>query len=190
MSAEAAQNLFDLAPMPQRPRKPRPPKAPGAFLTIGELAEQLQIEQHVLRFWESKFPQIQPVKRAGGRRYYRPDDVELLGRIQVLLYRDGYTIRGVQNLLNDADAVTEAAKPMRHNLALLESKTLEYRRRVEMASVLAGAQAASEQMLDDAGQEPQHGAAATTLTEYMKIPRQSLSNLVDELVKLRRLIDA
>ena len=77
-------------------------KAPGAFRTIREVSEELGVPQHVLRFWESRFGQVRPLKRAGGRRYYRPEDVELLRRIQRLLYQDGYTIRGVQKLLRDS----------------------------------------------------------------------------------------
>jgi DNA-binding transcriptional MerR regulator len=76
-------------------------KAPGAFRTIREVSEELGVPQHVLRFWESRFGQVRPLKRAGGRRYYRPEDVELLRRIQELLYQDGYTIRGVQKLFRD-----------------------------------------------------------------------------------------
>ncbi len=76
-------------------------KAPDAFRTISEVAADLDLPQHVLRFWESKFPQVRPLKRAGGRRYYRPDDVELLRAIQRLLYKDGYTIRGVQRILRE-----------------------------------------------------------------------------------------
>ncbi len=76
-------------------------KAPDAFRTISEVAAELELPQHVLRFWESKFPQVRPLKRAGGRRYYRPDDVELLRAIQRLLYKDGYTIRGVQRILRE-----------------------------------------------------------------------------------------
>ena len=82
-------------------RDSRPDKAPGAFRTIREVAEELGVPQHVLRFWESRFGQIRPLKRAGGRRYYRPEDVDLLKRIQGLLYQDGYTIRGVQKLFRD-----------------------------------------------------------------------------------------
>mgnify|MGYP006196602493 CR=1 FL=1 len=74
-------------------------KSPDAFCTISEVAEILETPAHVLRFWESRFPQIRPVKRAGGRRYYRPDDVELLKGIRHLLYDHGYTIKGVQKLL-------------------------------------------------------------------------------------------
>lgn len=74
-------------------------KSAAAFRTISEVASDLDVQPHVLRFWESKFPQIKPLKRGGGRRYYRPEDVDLLRRIRVLLYRDGYTIKGVQKLL-------------------------------------------------------------------------------------------
>jgi DNA-binding transcriptional MerR regulator len=76
-------------------------KAPDAFRTISEVADDLDIPQHVLRFWESRFPQIKPMKRAGGRRYYRPDDVDLLRGIRHLLYGEGYTIRGVQRILRE-----------------------------------------------------------------------------------------
>jgi DNA-binding transcriptional MerR regulator len=71
------------------------------FRTIGEVADDLDLPAHVLRFWESKFPQLKPLKRGGGRRYYRPEDIALLSRIRQCLYQDGYTIRGVQKLLSD-----------------------------------------------------------------------------------------
>ncbi|HTT79213.1 MAG TPA: MerR family transcriptional regulator [Stellaceae bacterium] len=83
------------------PRPARPAKRPSAFRTIGEVAGDLDVPPHVLRFWEAKFPQLQPLKRGGGRRYYRPEDVALLRRIRQCLYQDGYTIRGVQRLLTD-----------------------------------------------------------------------------------------
>src|SRR4051794_26469386 len=79
----------------------RPKKAPNAFRTISEVADDLHIPQHVLRFWETKFPQVKPLKRGGGRRYYRPDDILLLRRISDLLYIQGYTIKGVQRLLRE-----------------------------------------------------------------------------------------
>lgn len=79
-------------------------KSPKAFRTISEVAEELGVQQHVLRFWESKFAQIKPVKRGGGRRYYRPEDVELLRAIQTLLYHDKFTIKGVQKLLREHGA--------------------------------------------------------------------------------------
>jgi DNA-binding transcriptional MerR regulator len=81
--------------------KGRARKAPNAFRTISEVADDLHIPQHVLRFWETKFPQVKPLKRGGGRRYYRPDDIALLRRISGLLYVQGYTIKGVQRLLRE-----------------------------------------------------------------------------------------
>ena len=95
-------DLFD--PQPPPPRRPparRAAKSAEAFRTISEVAGDLEVPQHVLRFWESKFPQIKPLKRAGGRRYYRPDDVALLRRIRQCLYDQGYTIKGVQKLLRE-----------------------------------------------------------------------------------------
>ena len=76
-------------------------KSPEAFRTISEVSEDLAIPQHVLRFWETKFIQIKPIKRGGGRRYYRPEDVEILKGIKNLLYNDGYTIRGVQKVIKE-----------------------------------------------------------------------------------------
>src|SRR6478609_10714875 len=78
-----------------------PQKAAEAFRTISEVSQELDVPQHVLRFWESRFTQIKPVKRAGGRRFYRPDDVDLLRGIRALLYVDGLTIRGVQKILKE-----------------------------------------------------------------------------------------
>lgn len=75
-------------------------KSASAFRTISEVADELKVQQHVLRFWESKFTQVKPLKRGGGRRYYRPEDVELLRKIHHLLYQEGYTIKGVQKLLH------------------------------------------------------------------------------------------
>jgi len=76
-------------------------KGPDAFRTISEVAEELDLPQHVLRFWETRFNQIKPMKRGGGRRYYRPEDVDLLRGIRLLLYAEGFTIRGVQRLLKE-----------------------------------------------------------------------------------------
>jgi DNA-binding transcriptional MerR regulator len=76
-------------------------KAPEAFRTISEVADELEVPKHVLRFWEAKFAQLKPMKRGGGRRYYRPEDVALLCGIRFLLYNDGYTIRGVQKILRE-----------------------------------------------------------------------------------------
>src|ERR1700756_5567207 len=88
-------------PEPSDPGRARPKKAPNAFRTISEVADELHIPQHVLRFWETKFSQVKPLKRGGGRRYSRPDDIALLRRISDLLYIQGYTIKGVQRLLRE-----------------------------------------------------------------------------------------
>tara|TARA_B100001093_G_scaffold467218_1_gene486246 strand:- start:150 stop:578 length:429 start_codon:yes stop_codon:yes gene_type:complete len=77
-------------------------KSPEAFRTISEVSKDLSLPQHVLRFWETKFVQIKPIKRGGGRRYYRPEDIKLLRGIKSLLYNDGYTIRGVQKVIKEA----------------------------------------------------------------------------------------
>jgi DNA-binding transcriptional MerR regulator len=92
-------------------------KSAAAFRTISEVAGELDVAQHVLRFWESKFPQVRPLKRGGGRRYYRPEDVDLLRQIRSLLYEEGYTIKGAQKLLKsqrrpaplDGEPAVEAA---------------------------------------------------------------------------------
>ncbi len=90
---------------------PRPQKSSAAFRTISEVADELDVAQHVLRFWESKFAQIRPLKRGGGRRYYRPEDIDLLRQIRSLLYDEGYTIRGVQKLLRTRRARPSADEP-------------------------------------------------------------------------------
>jgi DNA-binding transcriptional MerR regulator len=83
-------------------------KSPEAFRTISEVAEEMDLPQHVLRFWETRFPQIKPLKRGGGRRYYRPDDVDLLRAVKQLLYGEGYTIKGVQKLMREQGAASVA----------------------------------------------------------------------------------
>ena len=97
--------MSDLEDLPedggQEQGRARLRKSPTAFRTISEVADELHIPQHVLRFWETKFPQVRPLKRGGGRRYYRPDDLALLKRISDLLYIQGYTIKGVQRLLRE-----------------------------------------------------------------------------------------
>ena len=88
-------------------------KAPDAFRTIGELSADLGVAQHILRYWETKFPQLKPLQRAGNRRYYRPADVALANRIHRLLNEEGYTVKGVQKLLRSKDAaLPEPAVPV------------------------------------------------------------------------------
>jgi DNA-binding transcriptional MerR regulator len=91
-----------------RDERARAAKSDAAFRTISEVAAELNVPQHVLRFWETKFSQVRPLKRGGGRRYYRPEDVILLKRIRGLLYTDGMTIKGVQKLLRESGAKVEA----------------------------------------------------------------------------------
>ena len=89
----------------------RTDKSDAAFRTAGEVSEELELPAHVLRFWESKFPEIKPHKGGGGRRYYRPQDVDLLRRIRQFIYHEGYTIRGVQKLLRESGLREGAAAP-------------------------------------------------------------------------------
>ncbi len=109
-------------------------KSASAFRTISEVADDLEVPPHVLRFWETKFNQVRPLKRGGGRRYYRPEDVALLQRIRELLYREGYTIKGVQKLLRDGAVrmptagetarAAQAATPVKGGTAALVAPTV------------------------------------------------------------------
>lgn len=96
-------------------------KSPDAFRTISEVADDLGLPQHVLRFWETRFSQIKPMKRTGGRRYYRPDDVELVRAIKTLLYGEGYTIKGVQRLFKE-NGVRAVVAAVRGGVALTPSQ--------------------------------------------------------------------
>jgi DNA-binding transcriptional MerR regulator len=100
----------DEAPDAAEPSRRVVAKSASAFRTISEVADELDVPQHVLRFWETKFPQVRPLKRGGGRRYYRPEDVELLRRVSQLLYREGYTIKGVQRLLREGQIRSPRAR--------------------------------------------------------------------------------
>jgi DNA-binding transcriptional MerR regulator len=104
-------------------------KAPDAFRTISEVADELDVPQHVLRFWETRFSQIKPMKRSGGRRYYRRDDVELLRGIRQLLYGQGYTIRGVQRILREQGIKAvqnfSGGVALRHALPTAEAEAVE-----------------------------------------------------------------
>lgn len=110
--------LTGKAVQPEVPKQPKTRKAASAFRTISEVADVLDVQQHVLRFWETKFSQIRPLKRGGGRRYYRPEDLELLKKIHHLLYTEGYTIKGVQKLLREkgkAELLKDAPAPAQNN---------------------------------------------------------------------------
>ena len=103
-------------------------KDPEAFRTIGELSEELGVAQHILRYWETKFPQLRPLQRAGNRRYYRPADVALARRIHNLLSNEGYTVRGVQKLLRERPKVaaeSPAVEPAQGHEAAMFAQPIE-----------------------------------------------------------------
>jgi DNA-binding transcriptional MerR regulator len=180
-------------------------KAPDAFRTISEVAEEINVPQHVLRFWESRFAQIRPMKRGGGRRYYRPDDVDLLRGVRHLLYGAGYTIRGVQRILRekgiafvqtvwragselpppgaDEDGAEEGAdedvarQSQERLLRILSPSRLEDR------PAKAGGAERREPIMSVGGS----GEASPRVSSE---ERRKLQAVLDELVDCRRLIDA
>ena len=134
-------------------------KSAGAFRTISEVASELNVPSHVLRFWETRFSQIKPMKRGGGRRYYRPEDIGLLRRIRSLLYDDGYTIKGVQKLFRDG------------SLKKLLKKSTVPDEEVVVASKVA------------------HGKSAVDVPEISTKCRTELQELLEELVALRKILN-
>jgi DNA-binding transcriptional MerR regulator len=178
-------------------------KAPDAFRTISEVADDLDIPQHVLRFWESRFPQIKPMKRAGGRRYYRPDDVDLLRGIRHLLYGEGYTIRGVQRILREqggkfVQAVWQpgAAQPSGAPDDDAVEPSTEQLGPDDAARTLFGLlKAPSAPEADD---EPEAPTPQPAVSAYVEPPRVQLSrdnvrrlqSALHELRECRRLVDA
>jgi DNA-binding transcriptional MerR regulator len=169
-------------------------KAPDAFRTISEVADELDVPQHVLRFWESRFPQIRPMKRAGGRRYYRPDDVELLRGIRHLLYGEGYTIRGVQRILREQGAKfvqqvwqPGAAQPAAEATAEARdgADTLPPDEAARTLFGLLKAPPASQP--PEAGEAAAGGAPATPVLTREHVRR--LQSALHELAECRRLID-
>jgi DNA-binding transcriptional MerR regulator len=144
-------------------------KSPAAFRTISEVAADLELPQHVLRFWESKFSQIRPMKRGGGRRYYRPEDVKLLHHIRELLHYQGYTIKGVQKLLRESRG-TGLINRISVPTSLVQQQTLpEISAPVEKAAL-----ATTEQ-----------GAGKLTAQQ-----RRELTEILDELKALRQMLRA
>ena len=105
-----------------QPVERRTEKSAQAFRTISEVATELDVPQHVLRFWESKFSQVRPLKRGGGRRYYRPEDIDLLRQIRSLLYDEGYTIKGAQKLLRTRRARLASDEPTQTVVAPLQPR--------------------------------------------------------------------
>ncbi len=144
-------------------QRPRPvTKSATAFRTISEVSAELEVPQHVLRFWETKFPQIRPLKRGGGRRYYRPEDVELLRRIQHLLYAQGYTIKGVQRLLREGRAAEAEASPETESATEVDAP-------VEQADLLAVEPAGPEDDGEPPAPDGRHGELKAVLDELLSL---------------------
>jgi DNA-binding transcriptional MerR regulator len=161
-------------------------KRAAVFRTIGEVAEDLDLPAHVLRFWESKFPQLKPLKRGGGRRYYRPEDIALLSRIRQCLYQEGYTIRGVQKLLTDGTLGTTGTAEIAPSLFPLDPPAEPS---LPVAAppprrTRAPRRAPEEAVKAEAEAEP---AAPRTLSEASKA---ALEAAVQDLLSARHMLDA
>jgi DNA-binding transcriptional MerR regulator len=175
-------------------------KAPDAFRTISEVADEIDVPQHVLRFWESRFTQIKPMKRGGGRRYYRPDDVDLLRGVRHLLYGEGYTIRGVQRILRDEGAAfvqnvwrPGAELPPPPDADDAHESFVEEGSETRAEPDLSLFSAASPRAGETAERrEPtiMPGAAVRPSAQSGRAAQDTLRLVLDELVACRRLIDA
>jgi DNA-binding transcriptional MerR regulator len=149
-------------------------KSAQAFRTISEVATELDVPQHVLRFWESKFSQVRPLKRGGGRRYYRPEDVDLLRRIRTLLYEDGYTIKGVQRLLKEG----RGRLPQQPRLDIAAESALESLRIVS-ARAEAMAAGGNRQPLPRTGPQPSTTTPRAAVLDLHK--RREIESVLEDL---------
>jgi DNA-binding transcriptional MerR regulator len=182
-------------------------KNADAFRTISEVAEELALPQHVLRFWETRFPQIKPLKRAGGRRYYRPRDIEVLRTIKHLLYQEGYTIRGVQRVLKEnvagavaamTDGADEAGSdfsvpvarevPIHHSSLLPESERAAYGLRMVHSAGMQSSPESRTADRADAACGTSEGSAWTLALTTEDIGR--LRAALAELVECENILDA
>ncbi|MCB1680671.1 MAG: MerR family transcriptional regulator [Rhodospirillales bacterium] len=157
----------------------RTSKSSGAFRTISEVADELGVQQHVLRFWETKFSHVRPLKRGGGRRYYRPEDVDLLKRIHHLLYIEGYTIKGVQKLLKDVGK-NQVLKGAGTSQALIQNPVPDTTAQENEKKPASVAEARSHQ-----GRLPLSEPQNSRLTDRQ---RTVLETMLEELRELRNLI--
>ena len=146
-------------------------KSAQAFRTISEVAAELDVPQHVLRFWESKFSQVRPLKRGGGRRYYRPEDIDLLRRIRSLLYEDGYTIKGVQRLLKEGRGRLPAQR-----LDIAAESALESLR---IVSARAEAMTAGSRPLPRTGPQPSTATPRAAMLDLHK--RREIETVLEDL---------
>lgn len=168
-------------------------KSASAFRTISEVSVELDVPQHVLRFWETKFPQIKPLKRGGGRRYYRPDDVELLRRIQILLYQDGYTIKGVQKLLRESRGLAGLPPPGTRMPSLFDADEAgddpDHPETGQGAGTGTEADAEADDGADDPATEAPPAPAPASRAALSPELRQILSETLMDLLTVRRLLD-
>jgi DNA-binding transcriptional MerR regulator len=170
-------------------------KSAAAFRTISEVSDELQVPQHVLRFWETKFTQVRPMKRGGGRRYYRPEDIELLRQIRDLLYADGYTIKGVQKLLREgqvkpppadqaiAQKEREGAPPPPEGSHLADAPDDSGAGAAPQGAAAAATGAATRSA--GAGPQPEGPGAGPAKPELSDAQRRELEALRDELQAAR-----
>ncbi len=156
-------------------------KAPDAFRTISEVSETLDVPQHVLRFWEAKFTQIKPLKRAGGRRYYRPDDIDLLKGIRALLYNEGLTIKGVQKVLREQGAKQVAEIGRVGAKAATAKRDLAPEEVAPMPEPLFGRATPSVEHVNLSAENPSEKLLAEQ--------RERLENVLDDLLGLRDLLN-
>jgi len=166
-------------------------KSASAFRTISEVANELDVPQHVLRFWETKFPQVKPLKRAGGRRYYRPEDVAQLHTIRDLLYRDGYTIKGAQKFLRENGAKNRPAAGSAASLRDASAASALHHATDERTGGVAGAGAASRAASTAQRRVAGHGtetSVAGATGTARSVDRAELKAVLDELVALRELV--
>jgi DNA-binding transcriptional MerR regulator len=156
-------------------------KRAAVFRTIGEVAEDLDLPAHVLRFWESKFPQLKPLKRGGGRRYYRPEDIALLSRIRQCLYQEGYTIRGVQKLLTEGTVGSGAGGDIAPSLFPLDPVT---------APALPPRPTRSSKRAPAAAKEPAAAAPQVEPAGLSAADKATLEGAVQDLLSARQMLDA
>ncbi|HSC19200.1 MAG TPA: MerR family transcriptional regulator [Rhizomicrobium sp.] len=161
-------------------------KSPEAFRTISEVATELDVPQHVLRFWETRFAQIRPVKRAGGRRYYRPEDVDLLRGIRALLYSDGYTIKGVQKILREQGVrhVAEVGRQPPRARARRSGAAAKGADAADLAMARTSARA------DESTAQNDLPLAATTTPLSDHARRRQLKDLLQELHRMKKQLRA
>ncbi|HKO08290.1 MAG TPA: MerR family transcriptional regulator [Alphaproteobacteria bacterium] len=178
-------------PWPSEPRPPRSGKSTAAFRTISEVSEELDVPQHVLRFWETKFAQVKPMKRAGGRRYYRPEDVALLRNIRDLLYRDGFTIRGAQKHLREGGARGVAAAAVQAGRDGALASEYGHARALARGTVSRGE---AETTASAARPEPlkplMPAAPPPAVAASAPVDRAALKAVLEELETLRQLVRA